>query len=350
MPKPRSTIPRYVSLDMPEIAGKLKSMSHEEIGRWFLKAVTDLCSGCISKDVDPIIENAYNHSKNRMEYEQNKQANKYQNRKSRPEAATRKDADFEPHEKLGTSCTAFEDAANGNAAENAPRRGNTTSPAVSEPGTSSSPLQGAVHNTCTHPLSLGATAAPCNQVATGGYDQEKTRQQSASPAETPLSASPDSGNGNVPDETAKSSFVAIVDDRSCKSGKSGDVAQAKRPYGEFRHVLLTDAEGAKLRDLYKEDLKLAIDILDSYIENGGKAAKKYKSHALVMRKGNWVWQKVQETKLTEKRLENANRKTVNFKAEERERTARMLRGEDMDGKNYVRDEDLTPEELERKYG
>lgn len=344
MPRHRNTIPRYVSLDMPEIAGKLKSMSHEEIGRWFLKAVTDLCSGCISKDVDPIIENAYNHSKNRMEYEQNKQANKYQNRKSRQEADTRKDAD----ESCFPSCQTFEDAANGNAAENAPRRGNTTSPAVSEPGTSSSPLQGAVHNTCTHPLSLGATAAPCNNSADCRNDQVPVNERASS--EAPLSASPDSGNGNVPDETAKSSFVAIVDDRSCKSGKSGDVAQAKRPYGEFRHVMLTDAEGAKLRDLYKEDLKLAIDILDSYIENGGKAAKKYKSHALVMRKGNWVWQKVQETKLTEKRLENANRKTVNFKAEERERTARMLRGEDMDGKNYVRDEDLTPEELERKYG
>lgn len=329
---------------MPEIAGKLKSMSYEEIGRWFLKAVTDLCSGCISHDVDPVIENAYNHSKNRMEYEQNKQASKYQNRKSRQEAATRKDAD----ESCFPSCQTFEDAANGNAAENAPRRGNTTSPAVSEPGTSSSPLQGAVHNTCTHPLSLGATAAPCNNSADCRNDQVPVNERASSKA--PLSASPDSGNGNVPDETAKSSFVAIVDDRSCKSGKSGDVAQAKRPYGEFRHVLLTDAEGAKLRDLYKEDLKLAIDILDSYIENGGKAAKKYKSHALVMRKGNWVWQKVQETKLTEKRLENANRKTVNFKAEERERTARMLRGEDMDGKNYVRDEDLTPEELERKYG
>lgn len=344
MSRPCLKIPRYVSLDMPEIAGKLKSMSYEEIGRWFLKAVTDLCSGCISHDVDPVIENAYNHSKNRMEYEQNKQASKYQNRKSRQEAATRKDAD----ESCFPSCQTFEDAANGNAAENAPRRGNTTSPAVSEPGTSSSPLQGAVHNTCTHPLSLGATAAPCNNSADCRNDQVPVNERASSKA--PLSASPDSGNGNVPDETAKSSFVAIVDDRSCKSGKSGDVAQAKRPYGEFRHVLLTDAEGAKLRDLYKEDLKLAIDILDSYIENGGKAAKKYKSHALVMRKGNWVWQKVQETKLTEKRLENANRKTVNFKAEERERTARMLRGEDMDGKNYVRDEDLTPEELERKYG
>lgn len=326
------------------MSATIRNMTDSELGAWFRKAVIDLCSGCISHDVDPVVEKTYNHSLRRMNAKQNIDATTYQNRKSRQEADTRKDAD----ESCFPSCTAFEDAANGNAAENAPRRGNTTSPAVSEPGTSSSPLQGAVHNTCTHPLSLGATAAPCNNSADCRNDQVPVNERASSKA--PLSASPDSGNGNVPDETAKSSFVAIVDDRSCKSGKSGDVAQAKRPYGEFRHVLLTDAEGAKLRDLYKEDLKLAIDILDSYIENGGKAAKKYKSHALVMRKGNWVWQKVQETKLTEKRLENANRKTVNFKAEERERTARMLRGEDMDGKNYVRDEDLTPEELERKYG
>lgn len=344
MPRHRNTIPRYVTVDTQEMSATIRNMTDSELGAWFRKAVIDLCSGCISHDVDPVVEKTYNISLRRMNAKQNIDATTYQNRKSRQEADTRKDAD----ESCFPSCTAFEDAANGNAAENAPRRGNTTSPAVSEPGTSSSPLQGAVHNTCTHPLSLGATAAPCNNSADCRNDQVPVNERASSKA--PLSASPDSGNGNVPDETAKSSFVAIVDDRSCKSGKSGDVAQAKRPYGEFRHVLLTDAEGAKLRDLYKEDLKLAIDILDSYIENGGKAAKKYKSHALVMRKGNWVWQKVQETKLTEKRLENANRKTVNFKAEERERTARMLRGEDMDGKNYVRDEDLTPEELERKYG
>lgn len=348
MPRPRNTIPRYVTVDTQEMSATIRNMTDSELGAWFRKAVIDLCSGCISHDVDPVVEKTYNHSLRRMNAKQNIDATTYQNRKSRQEAAARKDADLESFEKLDTSCTAFEDAANGNAAENAPRRDNTTAPVVSEPATSSSNLHGADHNTSTHPLPLGDTTAPCNNSADCRNDQVPVNERASS--EAPLSASPDSGNGNVPDETAKSSFVVIVDDRSCKSGKSGDVAQAKRPYGEFRHVLLTDAEGYKLRDLYKEDLKLAIDILDSYIETGGKAAKKYKSHALVMRKGNWVWQKVQETKLTEKRLENANRKTVNFKAEERERTARMLRGEDMDGKNYVRDEDLTPEELERKYG
>lgn len=345
MPRPRNTIPRYVTMDTQEMSATIRNMTDSELGAWFRKAVIDLCSGCISHDVDPVVEKTYNHSLRRMNQRQDIDAAKY-NRKSRQEAATRKDADFEPfepHEKLDTSCQTFEDAANGNAAENAPRRGNTTSPVVSESATSSSPLHGAVHNTDTPTASLVDTAASCNQVANGGYDQEKTRQQSASPAEAPLSASPDSGNGNVPDETAKSSFVAIVDDRSCKSGKSGDVAQAKRPYGEFRHVLLTDAEGAKLRDLYKEDLKLAIDILDSYIENGGKAAKKYKSHALVMRKGNWVWQKVQETKLTEKRLENASKSRKSFAEQEMDARTKFIT-------TSVVPDDLTMEELEKLYG
>lgn len=345
MPRPRNTIPRYVTVDTQEISATIRNMTDSELGAWFRKAVIDLCSGCISHDVDPVIEKIYNHSLRRMNQRQDIDAAKY-NRKSRQEAATRKDAD----ESNLPSCTAFEDAANGNAAENALRRGNTTSPVVSESPTSSTPLQGAVHNTDTPTASLVDTAASCNQVANGGYDQEKTRQQSASPAEAPLSASPDSGNGNVPDETAKSSFVAIVDDRSCKSGKSGDVAQAKRPYGEFGHVMLTDEEGRHLREVYGEDLKIAIEILDGYIENGGKMARKYKSHSSVMRKFNWVWKEVQSIKLSQKRLENANRGPMNWKAEERERTARMLRGEDMDGKNYVRDEDLSPEELELKYG
>ena len=81
----------------------------------------------------------------------------------------------------------------------------------------------------------------------------------------------------------------------------------KKAYGQNKNVMLTDEEGAHLRELYGEDLKMAIDILDAYIENGGRKAKKYKDHAAVMRRGNWVWNKVQETRLAEKRLENANK-------------------------------------------
>ncbi|MCQ2101520.1 MAG: hypothetical protein MJZ10_14590, partial [Fibrobacter sp.] len=114
--------------------------------------------------------------------------------------------------------------------------------------------------------------------------------------------------------------------------------------------LLTDEEGAKLRELYGHDLAVAINILDGYIENNGKAAKRYKSHYMVLRRGNWVWDKVQNMKLTEKRLENAGGKAKNFKAEEREAMARFIRGESVNHDSKVNDSELSMEELKQLYG
>lgn len=88
--------------------------------------------------------------------------------------------------------------------------------------------------------------------------------------------------------------------------------------------MLTDEEGRHLRELYGENLRIAIDILDAYIENGGKAAKKYKNHAAVMRKGNWVWEKVQKMVLDEKRIANADRSGKSFKQMERDREANLM--------------------------
>ena len=110
------------------------------------------------------------------------------------------------------------------------------------------------------------------------------------------------------------------------ASKSGTIKSDKKAYGQNKNVMLTDEEGAHLRELYGEDLKMAIDILDAYIENGGKKAKKYKDHAAVMRRGNWVWNKVQETKLAEKRLENANRpaNVKSFKQADRDERTRFF--------------------------
>lgn len=89
---------------------------------------------------------------------------------------------------------------------------------------------------------------------------------------------------------------------------------SKKPYGTCGHVMLTDAEGHHLREVYGENLKIAIDILDAYIENNGKAAKKYKNHAAVLRKGNWVYEKVQNMILAQKRIDNVgNGHTKDFK-------------------------------------
>lgn len=91
------------------------------------------------------------------------------------------------------------------------------------------------------------------------------------------------------------------------ASKSGTIKSGKKAYGQNKNVMLTDEEGTHLRELYGEDLKMAIDILDAYIENGGKKAKRYKDHAAVMRRGNWVWNRVIETKNNEARLEKTNR-------------------------------------------
>lgn len=85
----------------------------------------------------------------------------------------------------------------------------------------------------------------------------------------------------------------------------------KKPYGQNKFVMLTDEEGTKLRIGYKEDLKLAISILDGYLENNPKARKKYKSHYAVLRRGGWVWNKVLEIKNNEQRLENATKRNGN---------------------------------------
>ena len=135
---------------------------------------------------------------------------------------------------------------------------------------------------------------------------ESTNEDCLDRPETDIAAS----NTNLPEVTSK----------------SGTIKSDKKAYGQNKNVMLTDEEGAHLRELYGEDLKMAIDILDAYIENGGKKAKKYKDHAAVMRRGNWVWNKVQETKLAEKRLENANRpaNVKSFKQADRDERTRFF--------------------------
>jgi len=68
-------------------------------------------------------------------------------------------------------------------------------------------------------------------------------------------------------------------------------AAAPLAYGELLNVKLTDEEHAKLKLAYGQALDDAIDILDAYIASKGK---KYKSHYAVMKRGGWVWDKVNE--------------------------------------------------------
>ena len=102
----------------------------------------------------------------------------------------------------------------------------------------------------------------------------------------------------------------------------------KHGYGPNKLVMLTEEEGTNLRQLYGNDLELAIEILDGYLLQGSKAAKAYKSHAAVLRRGNWVWKKVQETKTTEIRKQTAEQNQKNAQ----NRDGRTFRERDMDAR------------------
>ena len=89
--------------------------------------------------------------------------------------------------------------------------------------------------------------------------------------------------------------------------------------------MLTDAEGHHLREVYGPNLKIAIDILDSYIENNGRKAKKYKNHAAVLRKGNWVWNRMQETILQQARIDKATNGQKTFKQIDRDERTKFFK-------------------------
>ena len=294
MARPRKIIPETVGINMVELASKILKMNDAEIGAWLRKAVGDCINGCQDPDCDPFIKVQYDNTVEEMTRQQDHNAEMYRRRLERQGKTL---SSGKPD-----CTTSTNDAATV-----------VTTPSASGSG-----------------ASLSVTT-PCHTISTA----RKTLA------------------GEIPEDGLRKAKGAQVS-LSCAAPASDaeqarSDAAAKRPYGTCGHVMLTDAEGHHLREVYGKNLVTAIDILDAYIENNGKAAKRYKNHAAVLRKGNWVWRTLQESILKEKCIEKASMGPRNFKAEERERTARVLRGESADGKGYVRDEDLTPEELEAKY-
>jgi hypothetical protein len=125
---------------------------------------------------------------------------------------------------------------------------------------------------------------------------------------------------------------------------------SKKSFGENGLVKLSDLQAAKLKELYGTDFDTAITLLEGYIENSSKG-KKYKDHYKVLARGNWVFDKIQQMRLTQKRIERADRGGKSFAQQERDRTVRMLRGEDPDGRtDIVKDSQLSYEELRNIYG
>ena len=275
MARRRNTIAQFVSFDMAAMATRIQGMSDAKLGAWWRKAVIDCCSGCIDTKVDPLIKERYDWAMSRIIETQEHNARMYQNRKNRnsAEAPTREDGDGHHYTgngaslESGSSATHYGDAAIREEAEVCPNR---------ESGV-------VAHTTISN-----ETEARQNLPAGELLERVENGQSDSHCADN----SPAGPAGLFPEESVK------------------------KPYGTCKHVMLTDAEGHHLREVYGTDLALAIEILDAYLENNPKALKKYKNHSAVLRKGNWVWKEVQENKINATRLENATKNSKSFKQQD----------------------------------
>lgn len=358
MARPRNTIANMVWFKTKTLLEIMSKMSDSELGAWLRKAANDCVNGCTAPDVDPFVKQSYEASLAKMLARQNIDAQKYLRRLARNGKIIT--AIYNDQE---TTDVSTPETISANEASNPPtRESETRGPQTDKFNGDAATSDGAE---TVQPLERGSleftTISNISQDApNGNAGDERDHRGNTGLPESSTSAK----NFTLDSRTDKDRQPTRQSRRTGGTPKRVEMptashaetlpvrspAELKKPYGTCGHVMLTDTEGRHLREVYGPHLAIAIDILDGYIENDGKAAKKYKNHAAVLRKGNWVWNKVQEMILNEKRIENASKGAKNWKAEERERTARVLRGESADGKCFLRDDELTPEELEAKYG
>ena len=330
MARPRKIIPETVGINMVELASKILKMSDAEIGAWLRKAVGDCRNGCQDPDCDPFIKVQYEATIEEMQKIQDHNAEMYRRRLER-QGKVRGSAKTQGESNTGSTVPAV-----------CPESGNSLV-------TTTTTCQDK-HKTITAEVTTPrAGGSRSTIIPEDGDTREGSLNLHDSGDGAKVESGTSSGNlslaGAAPMRCGLNEKVPV----SLSGTAPASTATVKKPYGTCGHVMLTDAEGHTLRETYGKHLAIAIDILDAYGENNPKKFAKYKNHAAVLRKGNWVWNKVQEMILNEKRIENASKGPKNWKAQERERNARVLRGESADGSNIVRDEDLTPEELEAKY-
>ena len=134
------------------------------------------------------------------------------------------------------------------------------------------------------------------------------------PAETPAQEQPQ------PQQTAEQAPELQLNVPAVKPEKHG--------YGPNKLVMLTEEEGAKLRESYKEHLELGLSICDGYLLQGSKIAKSYKSHYAVMKKGGWVWKETMNVIAAETRKKAAEQNLINAQ----NRDGRTFRERDMDAR------------------
>lgn len=278
MARRRNPIAQFVSFDMQAMAARIQGMTDAKLGAWWRKAVIDCCSGCIDPNTDSFVKEQYGIAAARMIGKQEHDARTYQNRKNR-----------------------LNDQETNN--------GTATTPCAST--ISTNPSQEAPTSNAGDELTESGNGSLRNPPPSCEEHLDEARQ---SHQDSP------SGEALVNQGSASGSTVRGL----AKVAQPGADSPAdlfpeesvKKPYGTCKHVMLTDAEGHHLREVYGTDLALAIEILDAYLENNPKALKKYKNHAAVLRKGNWVWKEVQENKINATRLENATKNNKSFKQQD----------------------------------
>lgn len=268
MARRRNPIAQFVSFDMQAMAARIQGMTDAKLGAWWRKAVIDCCSGCIDPNTDSFVKEQYGIAAARMIGKQDHDARTYQNRKNR----------------LNDQETT---------------NGAATTPCAST--ISTNPSQEAPTRKAGDELTTSGNGSLRNPPPSCEEHLDETRQSHQDSPSGEALVNQGSASGSTVRGLAK-----VAQPGADSPADLFPEDTAKKPYGTCKHVMLTDAEGHHLREVYGADLALAIEILDAYLENNPKALKKYKNHAAVLRKGNWVWQKVQENKLTAKRLENAN--------------------------------------------
>ena len=116
----------------------------------------------------------------------------------------------------------------------------------------------------------------------------------------------DDQNMSRPEEEVEEEVDIEVEEELRESVKTATVEQkpapapkpTKRPYGNYRHVLLTDEEYAKLAERFPKDAALLIQKLDNYLENNRK--KHYDNHYLTIL--TWARKDAEQAPKPERRL------------------------------------------------
>lgn len=368
---------------MVELASKILKMSDTELVAWFRKAVSDCVDGCNDPNCDPFIRIQFERSLNQMHVKQELDAQTYRNRLARqgkslkindqenatgnyqtPGTISTNEASNPPtreSETRGPQTDDFNgDATTGDRVEVCySRESGALSPTTISNISQDAPNDNAGDErrsgsnsaatvNLVHPAPIAESARCATSEAVKALADASTREgeagrehhgntgllESSTSAKTLSEALESRRTGGTPKRvempTARShaETLPVRSPADAPAGSTVDVeaTPAKRPYGSCGHVMLTNEEGAHLREIYGKHLEVAIDILDGYIENDGKAAKKYKNHAAVLRKGNWVWNKVQEMILNEKRIENASKQgdRRSFRQQEREHQTELM--------------------------